>query len=194
MKLNNRGRVGTTILIVILAIGFLGCAGYIVYDKVISKDEPIEEKASPVTTDDTTETDSKTTQEQQSTTNNETDTVTTKELTDSDKISIATNLFKEYMNQYKAGGSKYDTAIYDRIKDYSLVDIIVKEAPADYELNEGDFVVHITYNVTPEDINTSAWVAGNGEIQNNMIVNKMHFYHIGKQNGEYAIINIFTGF
>ena len=53
MKLNNRGRVGTTILIIILLIGFLGCAGYIVYDKVISKEESkTEEKTKDITKSD----------------------------------------------------------------------------------------------------------------------------------------------
>ncbi len=52
MKLNNRGKVGIIILIVILAIGFLGCAGYIVYDKVIKKEEPKTEEVKK--TEDTT--------------------------------------------------------------------------------------------------------------------------------------------
>ena len=187
MKLNNRGKVGTVILIVILLIGFLGCAGYIVYDKVIKKEEPkTEEKVETTTTETTTTADEKTatTETTQSTTTNKEET----------KEEIATRLFKAKMDQYKNTGSNYNQVEY-RITDYSIVKVeIVEKIPDDYEIKEGEFIARITYNVTPENANNSPWMAGNGELSNGVVTGKTNYYHIAKIDGEYNIIKGFTGF
>ena len=187
MKLNSRGKVGMIILIVILAIGFLGCAGYIVYDKVIKKEEPKIEEVKK--TEDVTATDEKTTTTE--TTQSTTATTTAKEET---KEEIATRLFKTKMDQYKKTGSSYDQEAY-RIAEYNIVKVeIVEKVPDGYEVKDGEFVARITYNVTPENTTNSAWIAGNGELSNGVVIGKMNFYHIAKINGEYNIIKTFTGF
>ena len=47
------------------------------------------------------------------------------------------------------------------------------------DLDEGtnykntDILANVTFSVKPQDINSSSWLAGNGEIDNDWIVNKM---------------------
>lgn len=192
MKINNKGKVGVIILIIVLALTSLISTSYIVYDKFVKTTDQKEtknskkEKSEVVTDKEEKENDDSTT--------DKTSSESTKELTKDEKEEIARKLFNSRMQEYMENGSKYNV-VTSRIYSYNIRSITLQEEiPSDFIMEEGSFVVRIIYDVTPYDINNTYWAAGNGETSEKQIINKSNFYYIVKTETGYEISKAFTGF
>ncbi|MGE5629166.1 MAG: hypothetical protein ACM3X7_13840 [Solirubrobacterales bacterium] len=100
----------------------------------------------------------------------------------SDLKEISAQIIKKYLNEYE----KDKTSIKLKLEDYTVNNI------DDIKGNTNKFSFWVDYSVKPSDENSN-WIAGNGEIKDGWIINKIAFVNIEKENNEYKIISIGTG-
>lgn len=95
-----------------------------------------------------------------------------------------------------------------KLKEYKIVNVSVltgedrKEVENIYsqdisaegiKIKDKDIIAEVKYSVKPEDIDNSPWVAGNGELEGEWIVNKVTCLVITYNNGTYEIASEGTG-
>lgn len=123
--------------------------------------------------------------------------VNTKQDTVKTDSQIVEELFLDYLkNVEESSGKKLKGYKIDKVKILSenerknVVDIY---EDAGNNVNEKDIFAEVTYSVKPENIENTEWMAGNGEKQEDWLVNKSACIFIKNNNGVYEIQENGTG-
>lgn len=111
---------------------------------------------------------------------------------------IVEELFLDYLkNMEESSGKKLKGYRIDKVK--VLLGNERKNVIDTYEgtegnnVNEKDIFAEVTYSVKPENIENTEWMAGNGEKQEDWLVNKTSCVFIKHNNGIYKIQGNGTG-
>lgn len=85
-----------------------------------------------------------------------------------------------------------------KILDYEIISCAYVEPPQEYReeygISDERFLISVTSNIKPYDINTSGWIPGaDVKIEGEWIKRKWHFAKIKKENEEYKVETTFTG-
>lgn len=102
-----------------------------------------------------------------------------------------------YLEQLKEDNEKNSEKLVDyRVDKVSILTGTEREKLIDdlyTNASSSDIFANVTYSVKPKDVNNTLWVAGNGEISGNWIINKSACVYIAKENGSYVIKSNGTG-
>ncbi len=113
-------------------------------------------------------------------------------------IEIVEELFGDYLkNMEESSGKKLKGYKIDKVNVLSGNErknvIDTYEVAEGDNVNEKDIFAEVTYSVKPENIENTEWMAGNGEKQEDWLVNKTACVYIRHNNGVYKIQGNGTG-
>lgn len=159
-------------LLIIILIAILGIGGYFIYtlnNKIEEQNNSIADlKAENLKSQATIENTLKTSTQ---TSNTEpTNKSTTPVATQSSDEDIIKNLFLTKLKELNNTNS--EKLLDYRVDKVEILSNSEKQAYIEMDYSSTDVLATVTYSVKPKNVNTSNWIAGNGEISGEWIINK----------------------
>lgn len=164
-------------LLIIILIAILGIGGYFIYalnNKIEDHNKSIadlksENQKNQKTIENILNSNNQNSNTQSTTQNNTTSTSTTASNQPSDE-SIVKDLFIAKLKELNNSNS--EKLLDYRVDKVKILSDSEKQPYIGTEYNSTDILAIVTYSVKPKNVNSSNWVAGNGEISGEWIINK----------------------